>query len=69
MAQVIVDHNGMCDGHFFKAGKSVELPETVISALGKSVKRLETAARKSEETKEAKKTMNKMVQKADSTTK
>ncbi len=34
MTKVIVDHTGICDGHHFKAGEPVELPDDVIAALG-----------------------------------
>lgn len=65
MAKVKVNHNGLCNGHYYKKDEEVELPESVISAVGEAnVERTEKA-----ETKEAKNAQNKMMDKDDAKTK
>ena len=39
--KAIVNHTGVCTGHYFFAGQETTLPESVIKALGQNVKVLE----------------------------
>ena len=54
MPKVIVNHTGLCDGHYYQAGVEVELPEAVIAALGDSAKAVEEKAEETEEKEQPK---------------
>ena len=76
MRKVIVNHNGQCGEHRYEAGKPVELPEEVIAALGDNATPLEQKAeenkedpKKEPEEKEVKDVEDKMIKKAQVTTK
>ncbi len=69
MPKVTVDHTGLTDGHYYTKDVPVELPADVVKALGDSATPFDGEAKAAPVKKEVKKVLNKMVQKADATTK
>lgn len=72
MPNVVVDHTGKSGSHYFTKDVPVELPADVVAALGDAAQPAESASqakREAVQKKEVKKVQNKMVQKADTTTK
>lgn len=77
--KAIVNHTGICEGHYFKAGIETLLPESTIKALGDSVKvlgeHIADDAHKAEEVAETetkqviKPFFDKMIHRGDSETK
>ena len=69
MPKVVVNHTGMTDGVYYNANEPVELPQAVVDALGDAAAPFVEGEAAPEVKKEVKRVRNKMVQKADATTK